>query len=82
MARGKRLGWYFQPTAAKYQGGDIHVLPANDIGRHYKQNYCPCSPCVVDETGDGQVLQHHAYDEREVVEALLIEVGIEEPEDE
>lgn len=51
---------------------DVHIIPIDDDQEHIPEIYCICKPTK--EPND--VVTHHAFDEREVVEALLDELGI------
>ena len=53
----------------------IHVLPINDSDDHYSGSQCPCNPSVKIE--DDIVVIHNAFDNRELIEELIEEKGID-----
>lgn len=45
--------------------GEIHAVPLDDTHDHISEVYCNCTPTITDETKDGLVLTHTAFDGRE-----------------
>lgn len=43
---------------------NVHVLPVNDLKRHFERTTCHCSPRIQEET-NGKVVIHNAFDGRE-----------------
>lgn len=62
--------WGVYPPSPRRKKGIPHVIPMNDLRPHIARLSCPCGPDV-DRGGperDGDVIVHHAWDGRELIE--------------
>lgn len=49
----------------------INIIPVDDLLPHTEMSTCKCGPVIIMES-DQIIIRHNSYDERELIEELLI----------